>query len=48
MHWYLVKRKDEVEEWEYSTGADFVEDFADSGNGELAKDAAQGRGPLSL
>ena len=31
--------KRQVQEREYSTGAEFVEDFIDSRNGELAKDA---------
>ena len=39
MHYYLMKRRDEVEEQKYSTGTEFVEDFVDSGDGELAKDA---------
>ena len=39
VHCWLVKRRDKVEESEYSTGAEFVEDFVDSRNGELAKNA---------
>ena len=35
-----MNRRDEVEEREYSTGVEFVEDYVDSRNGVLAKDIA--------
>ena len=34
-----MKRRDEVEERKCSTGTEFVEDFVDSGDGQLAKNA---------
>ena len=39
VHCYLMQRRIEVEGLEYSTGAEFIEGFVDSRNGELAKDA---------